>query len=404
MLDKTQKRAILFSCIILVAGLMGMDFINPSLPYIMKSFGVSEYATKYLIVVYLLGVGVSQFYYGTFSDNHGRKRAIIIAFLIACVGVVISSFANTLDTLYIGRFITGFGAGGAPVIARAIISDVCHDQLSIKKAFSYFSMASQASPSFAPVAGGLLQQYYNWRIVFIGLLIVNIIAIAVLLRHLLETHEIPKIKKSYKEQAAIYWGTFKIVRFMAFNFASAFIFVITIAYYSYMPFILHQHGYSPIENASIYIVYAGSLVIGSLLLSSRLCKIDTSFLFKFCVASLFLTAISFFMLFSYAGDSLILIILVTILLAINCGIVSPLTLTLCMYGFSQNKGAASAVQSFVKMFFTGVALMLFNFIPMQSMMHLMVCYFIIGLLLCLCYWIGTAGSSEKTAASSPQTS
>ena len=43
-----------------------MDFINPSLPYIMQSLKANEVETKPLIVFYMLGLSISQFFYGTF--------------------------------------------------------------------------------------------------------------------------------------------------------------------------------------------------------------------------------------------------------------------------------------------------------------------------------------------------
>lgn len=388
MFNAFQKRSIIFSCFILVIGLMGMDFINPSLPYIMKALSTDEYATKYLIVVYLIGVGLSQFIYGTYSDNHGRRKAIIAALIITCLGILLSSFSTNINQLYIFRFVTGVGAGGAPVIARAIISDVCHDKTSIKKAFAYFSMSSQISPAVAPVAGAILQQFFNWRIVFVGLLIVTLIAVIALLLNLKETHNIPKQKKSYLQQMLIYFDTFKDIRFMALNFASAFIFVVTIAYYSYMPFILHNYNYSPIENAIVYMIYATGIVSGSFLLAKKLSELNTETVFKYCILLYFIFSIFFIVSFLLIPKSLILIILATIGFSILCGISAPLTLSICMHGFTTNKGAASAVQSFIKMFFTGIALMIFNFISMKSMTSLMLCYFILCFLVLASFYIG----------------
>lgn len=394
MLNKFQKKSITFSCFILVVGLMGMDFINPSLPYIMKALSSSEYATKYLIVVYLLGVGLSQFIYGTYSDNHGRRKAIIIALIITCLGTLLSSFSTSINQLYIFRFITGVGAGGAPVIARAIISDVCNDNIAIKKAFAYFSMSSQISPAVAPLIGALLQQAFSWRIVFVGLLFITIMAAIILFLNLRETHDIPKQKKSYFQQTLIYLDTFKNIRFIALNFASAFIFVVTIAYYSYMPFILHSYDYSPIENALVYIIYAMGIVSGSFLLAKYLSKLSSEFVFKACLLLYFTFSVLFIVAFLFIPKSLLLIFLVTATFSTLCGISAPLTLSMCMHGFTANKGAASAVQSFIKMFFTGIALMAFNFISMHSMISLMLCYFILCFLILACFYIATHCESK----------
>jgi hypothetical protein len=59
-----------------------------------------------------------------------------------------------------------------------------------------------------------------------------------------------------------------------------------------------------------------------------------------------------------------------------------------LQGFTSNKGAASAVQGFIKMFFTGIALMFFNFIPMYRMESLMICFVTLSCLILGCYYIG----------------
>ena len=89
-----------------------MDFINPSLPYYEK-FVISQGATKGLVAPYILAIGCAQIFYGTFSDNYGRRRAIILAFAIAVVGFILSAFSRNITMLYLARFITAVGILGA---------------------------------------------------------------------------------------------------------------------------------------------------------------------------------------------------------------------------------------------------------------------------------------------------
>ncbi len=56
MLSVSRPLLIFLSCLILIVGLMAMDFINPSLPYIMKNLSASQNATKGLMVVYILAM------------------------------------------------------------------------------------------------------------------------------------------------------------------------------------------------------------------------------------------------------------------------------------------------------------------------------------------------------------
>lgn len=384
MFQSTQKTAIFFSCFILVIGLMGMDFINPSLPYIMKALNASQAQTKLLMVWYMFGVGLSQFFYGTFSDNHGRRKAIFLAYAISLFGIVIAIFANSIEVLDISRFIAGVGAGGAPIVARAIIADVCQDEISIKKAFSYFSMSSQLSPALAPVVGGFIQEYLNWRFCFAGLFLTVFISNWILFFYFKETHGIPTFKKSLSHQIKIYASLFSDKRLSLLNLISAFLFVYTIGYYAYMPFILHQVGFSPSENGLLYIFYAASIVLGSLSMRYISMRYPSEKILSVNIVFFVLISLFFYAYFSFYY-SLTAIIIVSVLIAFNGGMSAPLVLSLCMQGFTENKGAASAVQSFFRMFFTAVALLCFNTIPLKSMASLMICYIGLSFLIMLLF-------------------
>src|SRR5579863_7066886 len=381
MFNQTQKIAIFFACVILSVGLIAMDFINPSLPYLIHGLSTDQSSVQQLIVCYMIGLGVSQFFYGTFSDNYGRKLTISIAYVISICGILLSASAYSVEMLCICRFITGFGSGGSTMVSRAVISDSCHDQITLKKGFSWFSISSQVSPSVAPVIGGFVQQYTgSWRICFITLAIITFIALIVIRFFMPETHDIPDKKKSFIHQVLVYISLFKLRKFMSFNFISALIYVFTIGYYCYMPFILVKLNFTPVENGAIYSVYAIFLVLGSLSLGTYLNRFNSKILFSICCVGYMLTSVFFFLYFqNISASSTIVIIIFSAILSFLCGVAAPLTLSLCLAGFNQDKGAASAVQSFIKMFFTGVALFIFNFIPLHSVVNLLECNIILSI-------------------------
>ncbi|MCE3268549.1 MAG: drug:H+ antiporter family protein [Burkholderiales bacterium] len=362
-----------------------MDFINPSLPYIMQSLRANEIETKPLIVFYMLGLSISQFFYGTFSDNYGRKKTIILSYIVSIIGIILSIMSSSMAMLYVSRFINGLGNGGATVVARAMLSDICTTPKSLKQGFSYFTIFGMISPTFGPIIGGFIQQYYNnWRLCFVALLFVTIFSAIITQLFMLETHPIPAQKASIIEQGKVYLSLLKLSRFMLYNFSSAIIYVFSIAYYAYMPFILFKLHFSPVETGMVYGVYAVALVFGSLSLAKYFSRFNSNTIFAVCCVSFILNSILFYVYFKFLYSPVALILL-TIIIAFTCGISAPLVLSLCMGGFSTDKkGAASAVQSFIKMFFTGIALLLFNFISLQSMVSLLICYIVLStFIICL---------------------
>ncbi|MDE5004931.1 multidrug transporter, partial [Francisella tularensis subsp. holarctica] len=55
--------------------------------------------------------------------------------------------------------------------------------------------------------------------------------------------------------------------------------------------------------------------------------------------------------------------------AFLCGIIATLILSMCMQGFKKDKGIASSVQSAIKMFFTGVGLIIFSYNQLESIVN-----------------------------------
>jgi len=99
----SQKSAIFFSCFVIVSGLLAMDFINPSLPYIMEYFAVAQLSAKALIVYYFVGLGMSQFCYGAFSDNYGLKLAVLLAFGVTLLDSMFSAVSHSIAMLHMGN-------------------------------------------------------------------------------------------------------------------------------------------------------------------------------------------------------------------------------------------------------------------------------------------------------------
>ncbi len=381
-----SQKMVFFACFISTVGLLASDFINPSLPYIMHNFSASQNATKGMMVVYLMALGVAQLFYGTYSDNYGRKSAIVLSFFIAIIGFILSAAAQNLEMLYLARFITALGTAGSPVIARVIIADVCHEPVALKKAFSYFAMSSQLSPAIAPTLGGLIQQYSTWRVSFVVLGLISLISVLLLIKLMPESHTIPQTKKDLHQQLRVYLGYLKIRRFLVYNLLSSLILVFTIGFYSLSPFIFHQLGISPALNGLLYISYAVGLMTGAFLLSLVFHKFDSSKTFinaLFCYLLLGSIAAAFF----FYQVNILAIIIFSFTLALICGVAAPLTLTLCLQGFQQNKGAASAVQGSMRMFFSGVALLCCNFIVLHYFYELVLIFLGVSLIMLLLYGI-----------------
>lgn len=386
--DKTvlfKQKIIFIACLVLIIGLMAMDFINPSLPYIMKNLSASQASTKSLMITYLLTMALAQLYYGTYSDNHGRRKALFLAFIIATVGCLLSALSNSMQMLYLSRMITAMGMAATPVISRALIVDVCHDHISLKKAFSYFAMFSQISPAIAPFFGGLIQHFATWRISFFVLAAISLAAIFFLWVFMPETHILPQFPKKFLQQIKTYLEISVLQPFLPFSILSSLIMMFTIGYYSLMPFVFHHLGVNAMVNGLMCIPYALGLLSGAAGMSTVLNRFDSEKLFSNCLIIIFLFLLAT-LLVSFYFENLLIISLLAIGLGFLCGVTAPLSLTLAMQGFETNRGAASALQAFIRYFFCGIALLLGNLVKLEKLYQLIIIFLIVSATMLIFYF------------------
>ncbi|HCA3579201.1 TPA: MFS transporter [Salmonella enterica subsp. enterica serovar Ball] len=384
-MTKTEKHVVLISCLMLVIGLMAVDFFNPSLPYIMQSLQVSQNTTKTLIVAYMMTLGVAQFFYGRFSDLRGRKPAILIALCVAAVGLALSSLADSIAMLYLARMITAAGMAGCTVISRAVLVDVISDKKTLRQAFSYFAMSSQISPAFAPVMGGFIQQYWGWRYAFALFAVITLAALLVLLKIMQETHP-QRHADASATGFSVYRQLLSDERFTVYSLASALIFVFTIGYYASTPFAFHQLGYSPVENSVFYLIYCAGILSGSWAMSSVLLRFTAETLYRGLLAFILLLCLVF-LAAPGKSTSLGLWALFSFGLSFSCGVTAPLTLALSMETMETFRGMASALQGAIKMFFAGVFLALFDLVTIHDFISVTWVFLTITLLLWGCVGI-----------------
>lgn len=365
----SPPKMIFLSCLILIVGLMALDFINPSLPYIMKNLSTSQSVTKGLMVTYLITMSIAQFFYGAYSDNHGRRKAILLGFSIAMIGFIFSALSVNIFMLYLGRCITAMGMAATTVVARALIADVCHDEQSMKKAFGYFAMFSQVSPAIAPFFGGVIQHFSTWRISFLALTVISLCAFVFIYKKMPESHAIPEVKKLFRQQLVIYFDLMKMRQFMLLSLISSLVMMFTFAYYSFSPFIFHHMGVNAIGNGLMCIPYAVGLTSGAYFLSLILSRFDSERTLVITILSYLLWTVAMSLITIFYSN-LWLIGVSAFVIGFHCGIAAALSLSLCMQGFSSNRGAASALQASMRYFFTAVGLFACNFIHLSNFFQL----------------------------------
>ena len=169
---------VLLSMIMALAAI-GIDLMLPAFDDIRDHFGLETTSPQVaqIVTAFLLGMAVSQFFYGPLADRFGRKPVLYGGFAIYILGAVGAALAPSLELILVSRFIWGIGAAGPRVISLSIVRDVYSGE-EMAKAMSFILAIFIMVPVLAPSIGAGLVAVFNWRAAFFfGAVMAGVMAI-----------------------------------------------------------------------------------------------------------------------------------------------------------------------------------------------------------------------------------
>jgi DHA1 family bicyclomycin/chloramphenicol resistance-like MFS transporter len=167
-------------------GPLTTDMYLPSLPDIARQLHASTAQVQFTISAYLIGFAVGQIFYGPMSDRHGRKPVLLGAMALYCVASVACALSTSIDMLIVARTFQGLGGCGGIVLARAIVRDI-YAGARAGRELSLIGSVMALAPVLAPIAGGLLQTGFGWRVVFFALVAAGLLGVGIVWLLLPET-------------------------------------------------------------------------------------------------------------------------------------------------------------------------------------------------------------------------
>ncbi len=92
-------------------------------PELVSAFGITPTAVGFLGSLYFYAYALGQLPAGILADRWGARKTLSLFTIIAGIGAVIFGRANGFDTVLVGRFMVGLGAGFVFVPITRIITD-----------------------------------------------------------------------------------------------------------------------------------------------------------------------------------------------------------------------------------------------------------------------------------------
>lgn len=155
--------AVLFA--MMFAGQLALTIFLPAVVDMAENFGTSLERVQLIIPAYLAAFAVMQLAAGPLSDAFGRRPVILGGLALFTAASIACGLAPSIELLLVGRFFQAMGACTTIVVGRAIIRDTTEGK-SAARAMSYLAIALAVGPTIAPLFGGFLVTWFDWRAIF----------------------------------------------------------------------------------------------------------------------------------------------------------------------------------------------------------------------------------------------
>ena len=384
MIQRPQKYyLVLIICLVAVAQ-CGFSLYLPSLPAITRAFHSDPSQVQSSVFFYVLGICLSQWFYGPLSDYYGRRSIALFGLLFFIIGAIFALFSSNLSFLLLGRGIQGIGMGAVMTVSRAILRDVYKGKTYVKNASRLASVIA-ISPVIFPVFGGYLQSFWGWRASFVFMLVFSLIVGISWYYCFIESHfNVKKEKMSLLTILMNYRDIARSPLFLKNTLCGGLIYTGEVIFLTIAPFLIQQkfHLSASLYGWLMFIAIVG-FIFGSQASSYLANRLRHDLLILvglfFCLLSIFFLSLA--CLFDIL--SILSILSPISLFMFGAGFVYPNTSVGAVGHFPEKAGAASAllssIQGGIAMLGTAIILAVQN----NSLSTLTISFVVIVLLSCV---------------------
>ena len=190
MTDRTgttsPARLALLLAALAMLGPFSVDAYLPAFPAIQQNLHASALEVQQTLTAYMLSFAVMILWHGALSDAFGRRSIILISLAVYAIASIACASVHSVEYLWVFRMLQGVSAGAGVVIGRAITRDL-YSGAEAERMLSLVTMIFSVSPAIAPIVGGVVVTYLDWRSIFLLLFVFALLLLWLCQRQLPET-------------------------------------------------------------------------------------------------------------------------------------------------------------------------------------------------------------------------
>lgn len=156
-----------------IAGLLGAfamvlsaTIVNVAVPNVMGAFGVGQDEAQWMATAFIATMTASQLLNAWVVAALGQRVAFLCTLSVFMVGTMISTTAQTMDMLIVGRIMQGSAAGVVqPLVMVTIFQVFPADRRGL--AMGIYGTGVVMAPAIGPAMGGMMIDMFSWRHMFL---------------------------------------------------------------------------------------------------------------------------------------------------------------------------------------------------------------------------------------------
>ncbi|WP_051697701.1 multidrug effflux MFS transporter [Prevotella sp. 10(H)] len=358
---------------------LSIDLYLPAFLKISEAFGTNISAVQISLSTFLGGFAIGQLFWGPMADRFGRKKPILLSLVIFIAASIACIYVNTIEQLWVMRFIQAIGGCGGIVISRAVVTDY-FDKSKTLKIYSLLALIMGIAPIIAPVIGNGVLKLLGWEGAFevmAGLGVLMFLLTVFCLPETYRRNETEVKKNVFRDYANI----LKVRKFVIYSLIAGIVNGALMIYVANGPFlIMEKGGFSGNWFSIIFATNAFGLMLASYLTNVLQKYIPTNKLVKHALS--FMLVISIVLLTAmYLDMNMIVILIALFFYVFPIGILFPATTELAITPFanSNNSGTASALFGSIQLLMAFICSILANFISDGSVVALGIAFLLCAL-------------------------
>lgn len=155
---------------------LSTDMYLPALPQLTAALNTTASLSSLTVSSFLLLFALSMVIWGALSDKYGRKPILLLGVGLYVASSLAIVFADSITAVLLWRCVQAVGSGAVSAMSLAIVKDILRGE-SLERVVTWIQTITILAPMCAPVLGGVMLQWTDWRGIFQCLALCGVLAL-----------------------------------------------------------------------------------------------------------------------------------------------------------------------------------------------------------------------------------